>query len=159
MERRDALRLGAACTVMGVTWGGFPSLLAARDYVHDLGSGQILNIGDNLFSPTSAFKLSMQTDGNLVLSVIDDRSLPKIGVSGGQYVNVIWSSGTGGMGATTVNMQTDGNLVIYAGKNPIWASATQGNPGAFLRCQSDGNLVLYSKGNAIWHSSTFAGRR
>ena len=47
---------------------------------------------------------------------------------------------------------------------PYWDSNTQGNPGAFLNVQDDGNLVVYRAGsttqtetanNALWASGTF----
>ena len=45
---------------------------------------------------------------------------------------------------------------------PHWASKTQGNPGAFLNVQDDGNLVVYRAGsttvetanNALWEAGT-----
>ena len=44
---------------------------------------------------------------------------------------------------------------------PHWASKTQGNPGAFLNMQDDGNLVVYRAGsasqtadNALWNAGT-----
>jgi hypothetical protein len=121
-----------------------------------------LNPGDSLMSATSAFSLIFQTDGNLVMYGILDTSLPaNLTLTGAQYTNVMWSSGTNGKGAVACNMQTDGNLVLYnnSGK-AVWASNTQGNPGAFLRCQDDGNLVLYGpSGAALWSSNTYAGQR
>jgi hypothetical protein len=122
------------------------------------GQGQ-LNLGDNLFSGTRAFQLIMQTDGNLVLYGIDDSSLPA-DVTKGTYSEIIWASGTNGLGGNTCKMQDDGNLVIYKGSKAIWESATEGNSGAFLRCQDDGNLVVYgSDGIALWNSNTSAGFR
>jgi len=54
-------------------------------------------------------------------------------------------------------MQGDGNLVIYGYYNAIWASGTWGNPGAYLDMQDDGNLVIYlpvSYTTAIWATGT-----
>ncbi|MBV8884893.1 MAG: hypothetical protein JO235_12985 [Chroococcidiopsidaceae cyanobacterium CP_BM_RX_35] len=52
-------------------------------------------------------------------------------------------------------MQTDGNLVIYGNSQAIWASGTAGNPGAFLQVQDDGNVVIYSSmGQPLWTTST-----
>ena len=46
---------------------------------------------------------------------------------------------------------------------PNWASKTQGNPGAFLNVQNDGNLVVYRAGsttqtanNALWEAGNSA---
>jgi hypothetical protein len=55
-----------------------------------------------------------------------------------------WWSGIGGSIARLI-MQADGNLVAYSSDmTPRWASGTDGHPGAYLRLQSDGNLVVYS---------------
>ncbi len=47
-------------------------------------------------------------------------------------------------GGDKLIMQTDGNLVNYAGTNPVWSSGSQGHPGATFVVQDDGNLVVYS---------------
>ncbi|HUC21481.1 MAG TPA: hypothetical protein VMA73_02125 [Streptosporangiaceae bacterium] len=119
-------------------------------------SGQ-LRTGDILFSATRAFKFVLQADGNLVLYVIDDATLP-VDITQGQYTKALWATGTEGSGATHCSMQTDGNVVLYTNSNaPVWASNTNGNPGAFLRCQSDGNIVIYSSnGMPLWASQTNA---
>jgi hypothetical protein len=118
-----------------------------------------LNVGDILFSGTRAFQLIMQTDGNLVLYAIDDSALPA-DITKGTYTEIIWASGTNGLGGNVCKMQDDGNFVIYKGSKAIWNSATEGNPGAFLRCQDDGNLVVYGSGGApLWASNTSAGSR
>jgi hypothetical protein len=59
-------------------------------------------------------------------------------------------------GRYVTEMQTDGNLILYApGHTAIWASGTQGNPGTVLVNQSDGNLVLVATGNRpIWATGT-----
>ena len=53
--------------------------------------------------------LSLQTDGNLVLYSRSGRAL--------------WSSGTGGRGASDLVMRNDGNLVLYLRSNgrPTWS--------------------------------------
>ena len=60
-------------------------------------------------------------------------------------------------GQYTLNMQGDGNLVVYtsAGK-PVWASNTGGTGSQnFLAMQGDGNLVVYtSAGKPVWASDT-----
>ena len=55
-------------------------------------------------------------------------------------------------GAYQLAMQTDGNLVVYAGVRPLWDSQTSNNPGAYAVLQAtDGNLVVYSPtGKALW---------
>ena len=52
---------------------------------------------------------------------------------------------------------SDGNLVIYGYYNAIWASGTNGWWGAYLDMQNDGNLVIYypvSYTEAVWATGT-----
>lgn len=96
-----------------------------------------------LTSPNQQFALTMQPDGNLVLrSTSQGRAL--------------WSAGTGGSGATHVDMQNDGNLVIYRPDGqPVWSSGSAGTAGSHLEVQNDGNLVIYPpSGPAIWSTGT-----
>jgi hypothetical protein len=114
--------------------------------------GQTLKPGDFILSPSGAYKLIFQTDGNFVLYGKD---------SSGQYTNVIWSTSTQNKGATTVIMQTDGNCVLYVGTAAAWATNTAGNPGAYLALADDGiiavytaaNLTSYNSDNALWAST------
>ncbi|MEZ5040336.1 MAG: patatin-like phospholipase family protein [Saprospiraceae bacterium] len=91
-----------------------------------------------LTSLDGRFKLSMQTDGNLVLY--------------GPEGDAIWWSDTYGKTVSSAIMQSDGNFVLYApGSVPVWSSGTYGNPGALLCVQNDGNIVINNAaGNPIW---------
>lgn len=58
-------------------------------------------------------------------------------------------------GGTVLDMQADGNLVIYVNGHAAWSSKTSGNPGATATLQSDGNFVVYSPaGRALWNTRT-----
>jgi hypothetical protein len=103
--------------------------------------GQSLRAGQKL--TWSGYEVTLQTDGNFVLYH-----------AGGP---AIWDAGTQGSGATTVTMQTDGNLVIYAGTHAVWDANTQGHPGAYLALQDDGNMVVYAGTTALWQSDTMGG--
>jgi hypothetical protein len=66
---------------------------------------------------------------------------------------------TAPVGKCTVNMQDDGNLVVYnaAGK-AVWASNTNGKGTGPYRAvmQTDGNYVVYDSTNkALWASGTY----
>lgn len=105
-----------------------------------LADGQQLQRGDMLLSPNGAYRLIMQSDGNLVI-YSPNRAL--------------WGSGTSGTGGNHVVMQSDGNLVIYAGSQPLWGTSTNGRGTSTLRMQSDGNLVIYDASNhPTWGSGT-----
>jgi len=125
-----------------------------------------LRIGNALYSPGQAFRLHLQQDGNAVVEGINDFTLPRqwltgqaLSLSAVQWmVPPLWAAGTNEKGVIELDMQADGNLVIYSGAGPVFASNTAGNPGSFLRMQDDGNLVIYaSTGGPIWSSGTQAG--
>jgi hypothetical protein len=82
----------------------------ARD---TLGRGETLLRGQELVSHNGRFRLSFQTDGNLVLY-------------GGSQA--LWSSRTPNKGGQRLVMQRDGNLVMYGPNGPVWATNTSGNP-------------------------------
>ena len=94
-----------------------------------LRKNQGLSKNQTLRSCNGAYRLIMQSDGNLVA-----------------YVGrrVVWASNTKGKGGDHVIMQSDGNLVIYPPKGrAVWATNTNGHPGAYFRLQNDANLVVY----------------
>ena len=103
--------------------------------------GMVLHAGDIIRSEDMRFTLQFQDDGNLVLY--------------DQSANALWASGTAGSGATQVDMQMEGNLVIYAGGTPVWATPTGSYPNAYLLVQNDGNVVIYSDvGVPLWATNT-----
>lgn len=115
----------------------------------------------------SPYNLLLQDNGNLVL--YDGKFTP------------LWATGTfkfpiGTAAVTSLNsnqfvkspnglykliMQTDGNMVLYTGKNdevPLWATMTNraSNLPNVANMQNDGNFVIYDKnGTPLWNSNTF----
>ncbi|MGW9372987.1 trypsin-like serine protease [Streptomyces xanthophaeus] len=123
---------------------------------HLLKPGQTIESGTTLI--TDRLRLTMQTDGNLVI----------YHNSGGQGKGAaLWDSNTYGNPGAYAVMQPDGNLVVYKkdggdGKGgAVWHSNTHGNPGAYAHFQNDGNFVVYKKdgaegkGGGIWSSETW----
>jgi hypothetical protein len=100
-------------------------------------------------------RLSMQTDGNLVIYNTTNNSAR-------------WASNTRGSGATQMLWQPDDNLVVYTSgyASAPWASNTynkcNSSEAPLLGMQSDSNFVVYcgivSSGNlfvrALWASNT-----
>ena len=118
-----------------------------------------LKAGDNLFSATRAFLLTMQSDGNLVLYAPDDHVFAA-NATRGKYTVALWSSGTRGLGGTHCDMQDDGNCVVKNCANePLWCSGTQNHPGTFLRCQDDGSIVFYAPGGTVISATNTDSRR
>jgi hypothetical protein len=58
-------------------------------------------------------------------------------------------------GRFSLNLQSDGNLVLYEGGAALWASNTVNSGAAKAIMQGDGNFVLYTAaGAAVWASNT-----
>ena len=58
-------------------------------------------------------------------------------------------------GDYTLDMQGDGNLVLYQSGTALWSSGTAGSPADRALMQGDGNFVLYnSAGTAEWSTKT-----
>lgn len=137
------------------------------DFQRDLLEGNGLEPGDNLFSATRNFRLTMQADGNLVLYVIDDATLP-LEVSKGQYTRAIVSSDTSGNDGARLVVARGGLLLetnriiwMFVADDPDFPFSlpNEGAPPTFLRLQDDGNLVLLDGGGVVLASSgTNAGR-
>lgn len=62
------------------------------------------------------------------------------------------------VGANSLRMQTDGNLVLREHSDIIWSSGTAGKGNkCYVIMQSDGNLVIYDEHRAVWASNTVYG--
>lgn len=117
----------------------YPATSTSNRYI--LNGGFELLTGQSMRSIDSRFRLTLQSDGNLVLYDNLNRAL--------------WSSGTNGKPVTRCLMQNDGNLVLYDNNFVhYWASNTHMFAGAYLRLQDDGNLVIYQGSAARWASNT-----
>jgi hypothetical protein len=122
-----------------------------------------LTMGNSWYSPGGAFRLALHaTDGNMVLQIVDDSSLPWW--QQGQQMDPmrinwipVWSAKTNGKSVTEADMHLDGNLVVYAGATAVFNSHTNGQEHSTLRVREDGNLVIYnSSGNAEYATNSIA---
>jgi YD repeat-containing protein len=91
--------------------------------------GQHLNPGEFLISQNGFFKFIYEAGGALSVRGTDDASY--------------WWNRRLDPGGV-LEMQNDGNLVVYVGGVARWDTKTAGNPGARLVMQNDRNAVLYS---------------
>ena len=105
-------------------------------------TGQTMNEGNNLASPSGRYGAVLQFDGNFV---VYDGS------------RALWANGLNNtFGPNHIVLQSDGNLVAYLWNNhALWATWTVGKGGKTLTMQDDGNLVLYADNNkAVWATYT-----
>ncbi|MGW4738195.1 LysM peptidoglycan-binding domain-containing protein [Nocardia xishanensis] len=101
--------------------------------------GEELGLGQSLTG--GAYTLTLQSDGNLVLSE-----------PGG---NVVWATQTHDQGVERAVLQHDGNFVLYKGEGAAWSTETNDTDADRLVVQADRNVVLYgADGSALWASGT-----
>ncbi|MCK9193679.1 MAG: hypothetical protein M0P19_07380, partial [Nevskia sp.] len=103
--------------------------------------GQSLLPGQSIYSAGGAYRLTYQTDGNLVLYSSTNQA--------------IWNSGTNGTTPGSAVYQADGNLVVYNQQGQaVWATSTYPYGAGQLQVREDGNIVITgSNGNAAWTSN------
>jgi surface antigen len=118
-----------------------PAPVPSHNKGDTLSAGQTLSADDFLLSSDGRYEAIMQGDGNFVLYLANQMG-----------INALWSTSTAGKPGSTLQMQGDGNLVVYtAGSSAVWSSSTNPSTGDRLVMQSDANLVIYSGcGTAIW---------
>jgi len=125
-----------------------PTACSAGDGIARMMRDEGLFTGQSMTSCDGRFQLSLQDDGNLVLSQKDDD---------GHFTIVLWASGTSGVpAANMVKMQADGDLVISAlDGTPIWVSDTSGLPDEHVELSNDGDMRLYDAHHGTaWESNT-----
>lgn len=102
-----------------------------------LPAGTSLRTGESIVSTGGGYRFVLQHDGNLVLYALPTQPL--------------WATMTFQPDGAHLDMQSDGNLVLYSSTQAVWNSGTYGNPGASFAVQPDGNIVVYTAGGkAIW---------
>ena len=116
---------------------------------HCVNNGAALFAGDtpfHVYDGANLIRLSMQADGNLVLSYNS---------------TVLWA--VGGNAGIEADMRSDGNFVVYDDyvsgsdyvKSPLWASNTSNWADAYLCLQPDANLVIYGGDwYPVWATNT-----
>ena len=123
-----------------------------------------ITAGHSLYSPGGAFRLTFLPSAGAVIQCVDDSTLQwksgqPLNPAQIQWVTIWTGGGTTNQDITEMDMQLDGNFVVYSGTTPIFNSITDQHnltSGAFLRMQDDGNLVIYIGNKAIWSTGTFA---
>ncbi|WP_410625912.1 NlpC/P60 family protein [Amycolatopsis sp. cmx-8-4] len=120
-----------------------PALPASANQVGDRIGIANLASGDWPQSANGTYRLSMQTDGNLVL----------YGPQG-----ALWATYTNGNPSAYLANQGDGNLVIYRSDRSVaWASRSRSTGGGTLVMQNDGNVVAAGGAGPFWSTYTGGG--
>ncbi|MFJ9350933.1 ricin-type beta-trefoil lectin domain protein [Streptomyces sp. NPDC101237] len=107
-----------------------------------LQGGSVIPSGTSLTS--DSVRLTMQSDGNLVLSALSTGA-------------TIWSSGTGGHPGAWAKFGTDGNLVIYTtAVAQLWSTGLTATSGATFQVRNDSTAaVVASNGTTtLWKQGT-----
>jgi hypothetical protein len=167
-----------------------PTACGQIDPGHGLSQGQAWTSCDH------RFRLAMQADGNLVLysegNAIWSTDTSKLGGDvaimqpDGNFVlydlhsHPLFSSRTNGHNGSRLEIQSDGNVVVYGGTSALWATNTGGEPAAPSACgviaadhgltlgesigscdgshvlvlQGDSNLVLYHSNAPLWATAS-----
>jgi len=97
---------------------------------------QKITSGETITSCNGRFKLTMQSDGNLVEFGMDGRPL--------------FNSGTFGHPGAWAIVQGDGNFVVYgASSGALWSAGTDGQTGSTLSLAADGEMRIGSWTNNV----------
>ncbi|MFE0642726.1 FG-GAP-like repeat-containing protein [Streptomyces sp. NPDC058877] len=124
----DNKSFGAAFVIDGIAGG-------AR-----IPTGTTLAAGQSVSSRSA--KLTMQNDGNLVITSVTGK--------------VLWSTKTAGNTGATAHMRGDGNLVVLKadGTTVAWESKTSA-AGGYALLQDRGDLVVFNvKSQSLWSSGS-----
>lgn len=136
-RRTRSLVVALAATLVVGLLVATPATAAARS---SLAAGETLAAGRSLVAPDGAYRLTLQTDGNLVLAAPG---------------RVLWNSRTSGTGdADVLTLQGDGNLVLRSGDGrAVWHTSV--GTGVLLAVGDDGNLaVTDAAGRVVWQTRT-----
>jgi peptidoglycan/xylan/chitin deacetylase (PgdA/CDA1 family) len=104
-------------------------------------SGARLASGAALASPGGQYRLTMRTDGDLVLTAQGGRAL--------------WDSATSGHTGAIATMQRNGDFVVSTtGRRTLWSSRTMGHAGAVFELRSDGGLAVAVAAGPVWSTQS-----
>ena len=106
-----------------------------------LAVNQSLSGDERITSANGRFTFGVLSDGNVAV---------------GAEQGAVWDLGIHDAPGARLDMQGDGNLVLYkTDGSPRWASDTSGQ-NAYLTMQDDRNIVLYNgDGSVLWSPNSY----
>ena len=106
-----------------------------------LAVNQSLSGDERITSPNGRFHFGVLPDGNIAV---------------GDEAGAKWDQGIHDAPGARLDMQADGNLVLYKTDGGVaWASNTSGQ-NAYVKMQDDRNVVLYNgDGAVLWSPNSF----
>jgi len=133
--------MAAVLFVVGCVVGPV-SPASAADLGDRLYAGEYLDAGDQLTSPTGAYVLRVQDDGNVV--IYSRAGVPQ------------WATGTRGTGNWFLLDETESLNVLSASDQVLWHGGRSSVSVSMVVLQDDGNLVIYDAvdGRPNWSRTT-----
>lgn len=130
---------GSFCLVAAI--GAATNAVAADTLIVN----QYMEPNQHLTSANREYRLTFQSDGNLVLHRQSDRAQ-------------IWASNTANQNGKRLVLGWHGDLMVQShSRSPAWTSGTRGSRVNRLKVQNDGNVVLYdTANNQVWATDTSA---
>ena len=129
---RRAVVVGSGVGAVSLASGAGVAQAAVTDR---LVTGASLTPGQQLVSANKSFQLTLQTNGDLVLT---------------QGATVTWRTSTAGKGAVRLSMLANGYLLL-ATKSwaTVWLASARAVPGPWLQLRNDGVLAVYDNTNRL----------
>lgn len=121
---------GSFVVFSGTTSSWSTSMVRCPDTIR---SGQVLEIGESRTSCNGDYSVTMQADGNFVVTSSTGQTL--------------WSTNTAGSGAIKAIMQEDGNFVLVdSNSNVVWQLSTYATivPGTSAKISDNGEFMTYA---------------
>lgn len=113
-----------------------------------LNPNESLTAGQYIQPSSATFRLTMQSDGNLVLYFrTPNPDVPMWATS--------WLGAPSIPGSYAI-MQGDGNFVLYSPTGTaLWHTHTYMYPGSYLTIGVDGNVIVYQSGTPRWYTALY----
>lgn len=129
---RRAMVVGSGVGAISLASGTGVAQAAVTDR---LATGASLAPGQQIVSANKTFQLTLQTNGNLVLT---------------KGTTVTWQTNTAGKGGVRLSMLANGYLLLATRSwATVWLASARAVPGPWLQLRNDGVLAVYDNTNRL----------